>query len=75
MTSEHTESHGLSPTESEAQWADLDDRQVTKRQLIELSEEIYYIVRKQREHRAALADAAEAREKAQPKASHNAVKA
>lgn len=66
-TSDHAELHGLSPTESEAQWADLDDRQVLKRQLVELAEEIYYIVRKQREHRSAHPDHAhaQAREKAQ----------
>ncbi len=53
MAFEHAEPHHLALSECEAQWADLDDRQITKRQLIELSEEISYIVRKQRERQAA----------------------
>ena len=66
MASEHVKPHNQPLTESEAQWADLDDRQITKRQLIELSEEIYYIVRKQLERRLANGEAVEPLERPPP---------
>ncbi len=66
MAFEHAEPHHLALPECEAQWADLDDRQITKRQLSELSEEIFYIVRKQRERCAAQHEADDSEEEDLP---------
>jgi len=48
MNSEHSENTGLSDSE---RWDDWDDRQIIKRQLIELAEEILYIAKKRLERR------------------------